>query len=74
MKSIYNNIVRCEDELILIDLAYNTKRIETIKQSILKLKDNDRIFVNDIKNWSYKLPSTKYNVIDAKLEDLLVED
>lgn len=38
-ESLYNNIVRCEDELILIDLAYNKKRIETIKQSILKLKN-----------------------------------
>jgi len=43
-------------------------------QSILKLKENKKIFVDNIENWSYKLPSTKYNIADAKLKDLLVED
>ena len=31
-------------------------------------------FVDNIKNWTYKLSSTKYNVADTKLKDLLVED
>ena len=44
------------------------------KESVLKLKDNNKVFINDIENWSYKLPSTKYNISDTKLEDLLVED
>ena len=44
------------------------------KKSVLKLKDNNKIFINDIENWTYRLPSTKYNIIDTKLEDLLVED
>jgi hypothetical protein len=43
-------------------------------QSILKLKENKRIFVDNIEKWTYKLPSTKYNIADAKLMDLLVED
>jgi len=43
-------------------------------QYLLKLKNNDKIFVTDINNWSYKLPSTKYNISGAKLNDLLVED
>ena len=43
-------------------------------QYLLKLKNNDKIFVTDINNWSYKLPSTKYNISDTKLNDLLVED
>ena len=43
-------------------------------QSTFKLKDDDKIFVNDIQNWSYKLSSKKYNVVNAKLDDLLVED
>ena len=43
-------------------------------QYVLKLKNNDKIFVADIDNWSYKLPSTKYNIGGAKFNDLLVED
>ena len=39
-----------------------------------KLKDNEKIFVNNIQNWSYKLSSKKYNFVNAKLDDLLVED
>ena len=44
------------------------------KQSTFKLKDNNKIFVNNIQNWSYKLSSKKYNFVNAKLDDLLVED
>ena len=43
-------------------------------QSTFKLSDDDKIFVNDIQNWTYKLSSKKYNVVNAKLDDLLVED
>ena len=43
-------------------------------QSALKLEKNKGIFVDNIKNWTYKLSSTKYNVADTKLKDLLVED
>ena len=43
-------------------------------QSALKLKENKNIFVDNIQNWTYKLSSKKYNVADAKLNDLLVED
>ncbi len=43
-------------------------------QSTFKLNDDDKIFVNDIQNWSYKLSSKKFNVINSKLDDLLVED
>tara|TARA_Y100001960_G_C14566239_1_gene773391 strand:- start:519 stop:1016 length:498 start_codon:yes stop_codon:yes gene_type:complete len=43
-------------------------------QSALKLEKNKDIFVDNIKNWTYKLSSTKYNVADTKLKDLLVED
>ena len=43
-------------------------------QSALKLEKNKDIFVDNIKNWNYKLSSTKYNVADTKLKDLLVED
>jgi len=43
-------------------------------QSVLKLKDNEKIFVNNIENWSYKLSSGKKNISDTKFEDLLVED
>jgi len=43
-------------------------------QSALKLKENKNIFVENIENWTYKLPSTKYNIADAMLKDLLVED
>ena len=43
-------------------------------QSALKLKENKNIFVENIENWTYKLPSTKYNVADTMLKDLLVED
>ena len=32
------------------------------------------ILVDNINNWSYKLPSTKYNIVETKLVDLLVED
>ena len=38
------------------------------------IKDNEKIFVNNIENWSYKLSSTKKNISDTKFEDLLVED
>ena len=47
---------------------------EINEQSMFKLKDNNKIFVNNIQNWSYKLSSKKYNVFNAKLDDLLVED
>ena len=43
-------------------------------QSALKLEKNKDIFVDNIINWTYKLSSTKYNVADTKLKDLLVED
>ena len=43
-------------------------------KSALSLLENKSIFVDNIENWSYKLSSTKYNVSDAKLNDLLVED
>ena len=39
-----------------------------------KLYEENKVFVKNILDWSYKLPSTKYNVSDTKLEDLLVED
>ena len=42
--------------------------------SIKKLKANNLIVVEDIEKWSYKLPKTKYNTINTKLNDLLVED
>ena len=32
------------------------------------------LYVDNINDWSYKLSSKKYNVADAKLKDLLVED
>jgi len=47
---------------------------EINEQSMFKLKDNNKIFVNNIQNWSYKLSSIKYNVSNAKLDNLLVED
>ena len=47
---------------------------EIDEQSTFKLKDNNKIYVNNIQNWSYKLSSKKYNVFNAKLDDLLVED
>ena len=43
-------------------------------ESILKLRNNEKIFVDNIENWSYKLSSKKYNVSDTKFEDLLVEN
>ena len=43
-------------------------------QSVLKLKENEKIFVNNIEKWSYKLSSRKYNVSDTKFKDLLVEN
>ena len=43
-------------------------------QSALKLKENKNIFVENIKNWTYTLPSTKYSIADTTLKDLLVED
>ena len=43
-------------------------------QSALKLKENKNIFVENIENWTYTLPSTKYSIADATLKDLLVED
>ena len=60
--SIYN---KDKDKWINIDIE---------SQSVLKLKENEKIFVNNIENWSYKLSSKKYNVSDTKFEDLLVED
>ena len=47
---------------------------EIDEQSTFKLKDNNKIYVNNIQNWSYKLSSKKYNVVNSKLDDLLVED
>ena len=60
--SIYN---KDKDKWIIIDIE---------SQSVLKLKENEKIFVNNIENWSYKLSSKKYNVSDTKFEDLLVEN
>jgi len=60
--SIYN---KDKDKWINIDIE---------SQSVLKLKENEKIFVNNIENWSYKLSSKKYNVSDTKFEDLLVEN
>ena len=60
--SIYN---KDKDKWINIDIE---------SQSVLKLKENEIIFVNNIENWSYKLSSKKYNVSDTKFEDLLVEN
>ena len=60
--NIYNDN---KDKWINIDLD---------NKSVLKLKNKEKIFVNNIKNWSYKLPSKKYNTIDTKFNDLLVED
>ena len=48
--------------------------IDISDESISKLRENKKIFVPNIRDWSYKLNSTKYNVTDAKLDDLLVED
>ena len=42
---------------------------------VLDEKKNDNLIqVSDIGNWTYKLSKTKYNTIDTKLKDLLVED
>ena len=60
--SIYN---KDKDKWINIDIE---------SQSVLKLKENEKIFVNNIENWSYKLSSKKYNISDTKFEDLLVEN
>ena len=60
--SIYN---KDKDKWINIDIE---------SQSVLKLKENEKIFVNNIENWSYKLSSKKYNVSDTKFEVLLVEN
>ena len=60
--SIYN---KDKDKWINIDIE---------SQSVLKLKENEKIFVNNIENWSYKLSSKKYNVSNTKFEDLLVEN
>ena len=43
-------------------------------QSALKLKENKNIFVENIENWTYTLPSTKYSIAGTTLKDLLVED
>ena len=43
-------------------------------ESALKLKENKNIFVENIENWTYTLPSTKYSIADTTLKDLLVED
>ena len=42
--------------------------------SLLQLKNDNLIEVNDINNWTYKLLDTKYNTLDTRLKDLLVED
>ena len=42
--------------------------------SIEEIKKNNKIYVNDVNQWSYMIPSTKYSVIDTKLKDLLVEE
>ena len=60
--SIYN---KDKDKWINIDIE---------SQSVLKLKENEKIFVNNIENWSYKLSSKKYNISETKFEDLLVEN
>lgn len=44
------------------------------EKSFNYLKENNNIFVENIENWSYKLSSTKYNTVETKLKDLLVED
>ena len=42
--------------------------------SLTTLKNDKQVLVKNIKDWSYKLARTKYNILDTKLKDLLVED
>ena len=44
------------------------------EKSLNDLEINNKILVKNIENWSYKLSSTKYNTVETKLKDLLVED
>ena len=60
-------IIFTENDIQWINFSLNN-------ESINELKKQNIIFVDDINNWSYKLSSTKYNDINTKLKDLLVED
>ena len=60
-------IIFTENDIQWINFSLNN-------ESINELKKQNIIFVDDINNWSYKLSSTKYNNINTKLKDLLVED
>ena len=44
------------------------------EEDISNMVNDGYILVDNINNWSYKLPSTKYNIVETKLVDLLVED
>lgn len=44
------------------------------QESSQKLFNEQKVLVENINEWSYKLQSTKYNTLDTKLKDLLVED
>ncbi len=60
-------IIFTENDIQWINFSLNN-------ESTNELKKQNIIFVDDINNWSYKLSSTKYNNINTKLKDLLVED
>ena len=44
------------------------------EESFNYLEKENNILVENIENWSYKLSSSKYNTVETKLKDLLVED
>jgi len=69
---LFNDIVI--NAIIFNDNDQKWINFDIDQNSNQKLKNNKLIYVNDIAKWTYKLPKTKYNTIDTRLKDLLVED
>ena len=67
------------DDINIFAVIFNENKdkwinIDIDNKSGINLQENGKLLVSNVENWSYKLPSTKYNVSDTTLENLLVED
>ena len=72
-------IFKLQDETVIEAVFFNIEKDKWVNfqienNLIEKLYNNKSVFIKDINNWSFKLPSAKYSITDTKLEDLLVED
>ncbi len=84
IKNVEENIIsrvifKLQNDINIEALFFNIEKniwvnFQVDEYSLKKLFSDKLMFVKNINDWSFKLPSTKYSITETKLEDLLVED